>query len=589
MSGKEEVENNEAGHIPILEPVITTSERSLDRLYSKCLSSYQEFLIRCSHDATLDSGPGLQRCYEEYSRLKIWGCQRKAALMPSVPGSLADTVRDHPELEDILFEIYDQIIDSFDRQSLIQSLGILADDCYADDYSIISSHVSGSSSSDDESDVGSGILGAVFESIDQLYQLNNLIRRPRLTNRYLDNTQSSISQPCKQDLHHVRRKLAQWRKERDDEILPDEDEEEAQKIAQRLEDITEQIVPHEVIANRQSAEEKDHLLDGILSRRLAIANMKRREQFSYWDAHPDRIVSETTQLVPQQETDLLSTASTFPSANMSAILLDQPPLHQNEAIYTMYVPTLVGNSTRLRIPELLLSNYTGTTLLCPYCHTTLPVAKMKVRSNWRTHVFRDLRPYICTSDDCSDSERLFTTRRDWICHEMQLHRRQWVCQSCACAYISKSEMANHVRHIHDSCIGENELTTTLDISERPMDETQVDTCPFCYATMSLKELLDHIAGHMEEIALFSLPHNNEDTGEIYEVLPYVAGVPQSSNRSGTGMTTLISPELSRRPASPYKISECTCFYGPWNIAITEHCQNCGHRFDHFCTTVAAKK
>ena len=122
-------------------------------------------------------------------------------------------------------------------------------------------------------------------------------------------------------------------------------------------------------------------------------------------------------------------------------------------------------------------------------------------------MFRDLRPYICTFSDCLDPDRLFTTRRDWIYHEMQLHRRQWICQQCSCHYISKSRIAEHIRRNHQANITDRELAVLLDISERPSDEASYDRCPFCHGTMSIMKLLDHMARHMEELALFSLPGN----------------------------------------------------------------------------------
>ncbi len=125
-------------------------------------------------------------------------------------------------------------------------------------------------------------------------------------------------------------------------------------------------------------------------------------------------------------------------------------------------------------------------------------------------MFRDLRPYICTFPDCLDPERLFLTRHDWIYHEMQIHRRQWICQPCSRQYLSKSEMTEHLRRVHNPSIKDRELTSLLEMSERPIDEAHVDNCPFCHGSMSTKRLLDHMAGHMEELALFSLPQNHED-------------------------------------------------------------------------------
>lgn len=95
---------------------VMSDERPLHTVYSQCVISFQNFLIQCTQDESLKSSEGLEKCYEEYSRLKIWGYQRRAAQGPSVPGSLAAVLVDYPDLGNIILEIYEQIIQSFDRR-----------------------------------------------------------------------------------------------------------------------------------------------------------------------------------------------------------------------------------------------------------------------------------------------------------------------------------------------------------------------------------------------------------------------------------------------------------------------------------------
>ncbi|KAI0533156.1 hypothetical protein GGR58DRAFT_517148 [Xylaria digitata] len=558
MSGEGEVQNDETTQVPVMTPGIVTGERSLGTLYSNCLTSYQNFLIKCSRNDSLESSLGLERCYEEYSRLKIWGYQRRATLMPSVPGSLAAIVHDNPELQNTLFEIYEQIIDSFHRigllplELLVESLDLLVDGYNTDNDSEILSDISDNSSPDDDLEVASGILRCVFENIEELYS-------------------------CQQEFQHVRQKLIGWQKEQEDAVLQDQGVESASKRVEPLKKQTEETATPELIAKRQFAEEIRNSLETALSCRLALANTKRRLQLQYWDAYPYRIDPETETASPIVQEAIVppSRAFIFSTVARSAIVPGQANPDKNEAINTIYAPSLVGRN-------------------------------MNVRSNWKRHVFRDLRPYVCTFSDCLDPDRLFTTRRDWKYHEMQLHRRQWICQSCNCEYTSKSEMASHIRYVHNSSIKDRELNAVLDISERPIDEAHVYKCPFCYGTMSMKKLFDHMAYHMEALALFSLPRNHEDTKETEEALSHIAGAPQagslssarkstpsySSHSSAGSQTHNIRPEPSTTVrketrdsshSSPKKSDEryifycCECGHGPWNTAVYSHCQNCVHR------------
>lgn len=124
-------------------------------------------------------------------------------------------------------------------------------------------------------------------------------------------------------------------------------------------------------------------------------------------------------------------------------------------------------------------------------------------------MFRDLRPYICTHDDCSNPEKMYATRHDWIYHEMQIHRRQWKCQRCYVGFYNKASMANHLKEIHSESVAA-QLPIFLEISERPIEDDRRTKCTLCPDQLSLGRLLEHLAQHMEEIALFVLPSLSDD-------------------------------------------------------------------------------
>jgi len=76
-------------------------------------------------------------------------------------------------------------------------------------------------------------------------------------------------------------------------------------------------------------------------------------------------------------------------------------------------------------------------------------------------------------------------------------------------------MADHIRSTHHHRFKAGQLPVLLDISEGPVDETKSQSCPFCSAAFSMKRLMDHIAGHMEELSLFVLPNDSFNTNEAF--------------------------------------------------------------------------
>ncbi|KAI1757847.1 hypothetical protein F4782DRAFT_480238 [Xylaria castorea] len=293
----------------------------------------------------------------------------------------------------------------------------------------------------------------------------------------------------------------------------------------------EKTVTPEVIANRQSAEETSNPQERVLPHRLAVSNTQRRRQLRYWDAHPYQIDTEALNPVDMELIKSAPKVVTFSTVAGSAVFPHQAIQDRNKITQTLYEPTLMGKHATLRTPDPPKLNGSESSFECPYCHMKLDVEEMSVRAKWKRHVFRDLRPYICTFADCLDPERLFLTRHDWMYHEMQLHRRQWTCQLCSYDCISKTGMTRHIRYVHNSSISDRELTPLLELSERPINETYVDKCPFCHSSMSTKKLLDHMASHMEELALFSLPLSHEDSGETKDDMSHIARAPHSEKSS----------------------------------------------------------
>ncbi|KAL2061158.1 hypothetical protein VTL71DRAFT_7431, partial [Oculimacula yallundae] len=166
---------------------------------------------------------------------------------------------------------------------------------------------------------------------------------------------------------------------------------------------------------------------------------------------------------------------------------------------------------------------------CPYCWTEQNV---KGRNAWKKHVFRDLRPYVCTFKECN--LRMFRSRNEWFAHELQAHRREWTCATCSKLFSSKSSFKTHVLS-HDPTLAGSELDALILQSEEPMDRFPASACSFCneweeqimdpkqnekraflnegkdvapYGTKT--QFRRHLGRHMEQLALFALPRDNLD-------------------------------------------------------------------------------
>ena len=134
------------------------------------------------------------------------------------------------------------------------------------------------------------------------------------------------------------------------------------------------------------------------------------------------------------------------------------------------------------------------------------------KAAYRRHVFRDLRPYVCTFKDCQNAGKLYISRHDWIYHELQIHRREYVCKECHKIYSNKKEMSTHLREHYGESISLARLGVVLDLCDRQVDvsDNEKDLCLICAEELSLSALQGHLAAHMEDIALFVLPNTDEE-------------------------------------------------------------------------------
>lgn len=210
----------------------------------------------------------------------------------------------------------------------------------------------------------------------------------------------------------------------------------------------------------------------------------------------------------------------------------------------------------LHIPQPPNDALAGESFKCIYCYKTILGS---ARSSWRqvqlhisvmllftivhrSHVYKHLRPYICTSNECKTPFKTYATRDEWFEHEAQIHRRQWFCQACLLTFRDELAFVEHQRAHHADSFAEWQLPALSDLFSRPADRDVSDTCPLCSKPGQL--IRSHLAYHMRELALHVLAESdmrdNPDT-ESMPALPELVDEPRGTELRYTEQTSA-SPE-----------------------------------------------
>ncbi|KAJ8127030.1 hypothetical protein O1611_g6607 [Lasiodiplodia mahajangana] len=486
---------------------------SLAELYLECVTSFAEFVgaltepdcgVICRDEIQLP------RVFEEFGRTKIWGDQTTHIACRKYG----------PE-------------QGGDQESI--------------------SSVSDSDYSTDNEDEPQGrrmpkiclIFKQITDQVRSLHEISSLLRRPTVTNKFLRSKNTGPEPTAPRDpenIHlnvafrpfdenHVLEKILQWRtlsKSLQAASLPDGTVPSAYDAAlyQEIEEVR------------------------WFCQRLGRANTRRREQLRYWKSHPytskqpititglikePSITRGNRDIVPleDQKEDSRSQVSTlkppdpltlnggqkpmsvFSKLSFSTVALsDVHDTKTNIRPRTIYAPTAMGPDRAISIPAPPKIRDEETTFPCPYCGMGLEFRDMR-RDLWKRHVFRDLRPYICTFEDCHSAEKLFSSRHEWKHHEFQMHRREYVCRRCRSRCISRREMSMHLQKHYEEPISPDQMSILLDLCNRQIDPSSdnTDSCILCGDQVCLSAWHDHVGAHMETLSLFVLPVPDDDDEE----------------------------------------------------------------------------
>ncbi|KAK8139995.1 hypothetical protein PG984_000061 [Apiospora sp. TS-2023a] len=515
-------------------PYNVTPAENVSNLYASLMGSFGWVLLKLDRDSELPDSPILETAYEKCTRLRIWGLQNRISDPTETPGSLGQLLKEQPEVEKLVFEVLHDANTSLSYiLEELEAGGVIP----LEETSETESDSDTSNSSDSSSTPGLiTYLKRTFENIGELYRLQSLLRKPRLKGKYLHSGQTHPDLPgYQQDYQHVRQKLDDWRRNLDPP--PDEEERPDNEVLPVPISETDEApgISPDILLQRQQSEKLSEEVTDILCRRLAAANRGRRKQLKYWQSHPyqqpqDKPVeaigqSRRAKIVaakglvgtPKQATTnsdaptsskVPTTVHSFSTAPRSAIMLDEDDQIGEAIARTTYKPSIIGTVTRttIRVPDIPQIAENSETASCPYCLAPLNSEILSSRENWkRRHVFRDLRPYVCTAQSCTDPDKKFATRYDWIYHETQLHHRQWPCSECQDVFESRDAFQTHCFQSHKAGWTKRQIEIFSDMRERSKDDAAPSVCQLCSLSMQHSLLLEHVADHLEELSLFALP------------------------------------------------------------------------------------
>ncbi|KAI0538723.1 hypothetical protein GGR58DRAFT_467145 [Xylaria digitata] len=520
-----------------MKDITQTNITSLAQLYFGCINSFSKFILALSEpdcDVICRDEAQLPQIFEEYGRTKIWGDQNKADLPDRARGSLDDILRHDNDLKSLVCGILQRL------EVLLQQATHIArrkyDPAKEIDQDSISSVTDSDCSTDNEDESQRRkmpkirlLVRQIAEQVGSLHEISSLLRRPTVTNKFIRSVSVGLEPGSLRGLEniplngafemfdnsHVLEKVLHWRG--------------LSKSLQRINFSDEAVTPVNSALNDQDIHDIRWFCQ-----RLAKANTRRREQLQYWKTHPydpnQVFISANLvgDLVVPREEDSRSQVSTIKPPNSHAsregpksviskqsfstvALSDVHDTGTNVRPRTIYAPTVGGRDRTISIPAPPKTKDGETTFPCPYCGMKLAPKDM-TRQLWKRHVFRDLRPYICTFEHCHNAGKLFSSRHDWKNHEFQIHRREYVCQRCRNRCASRQEMSTHLQGHYGDSIPSAQMNIILDLCDRQVDPSgnHTDSCILCGEEMLLSALYDHVATHMENLSVFVLPAPEDD-------------------------------------------------------------------------------
>lgn len=220
--------------------------------------------------------------------------------------------------------------------------------------------------------------------------------------------------------------------------------------------------------DRQHVANKFPSADDAIIARLGLGISQRRATLQYRERHHLKLAQGLDRVIGDDE-DTKSTmlSETVATQFVEKSLEDYPEL-QSTISQTSCGQTIMEGRSDPAIPPPPRNSLDGEPFECPYCFILITI---KDRHSWAQHVLHDFMPYMCVFSDCRTPHRLWESRRQWYAHLQNEH-------------------------------------------SIPDEKAISVECPLCRLSLSCgKPLERHLGRHLQELALFALPHSSSDEDE----------------------------------------------------------------------------
>lgn len=239
-----------------------------------------------------------------------------------------------------------------------------------------------------------------------------------------------------------------------------------------------------------------------------------------------------------QHQSTLAESETGPSTIVSGVdtILTKIPLVDQDSSTSVTDASQASVLQLLNLPQAPVDLTKTQSFDCPYCHFELPLAFSSGgmgEREWAAHVYHDLKPYMCTFDDCVYESRLYGDKSAWFQHELNFHRSQlvWSCSMCQTDFETADHLKAHIELDH-KLLPTHQLSLIQEGCRRyGQNPVQQQDCNLCGQPFdNVDEIEDHIGNHLETYALATLLNDeilDEEELEGYEmVADYIAGLPE---------------------------------------------------------------
>ncbi|KAF9700891.1 hypothetical protein EKO04_000315 [Ascochyta lentis] len=246
-----------------------------------------------------------------------------------------------------------------------------------------------------------------------------------------------------------------------------------------------------------------------LTERLGHAISSRRQYLTYRETHHEKLTKGIDKLgleAARTEFTTNSTEATRLERTASFNIMDGNDDDDDTASQASYATSI---DATVRAPKLPKEAREREHYDCPFCFALVAI---HTTAAWKRHVYQDLHPYCCTFANCTTADKLYDSRHAWFAHELEAHHSSFQCvQGCSKVFRTESEFESHVRSKHEDLAAPAVYSALRRASARTPGLTEETVCKLFDKRMTLCAMQKHLGHHHEQLALFALPANLDDT------------------------------------------------------------------------------